>query len=104
MSDPTLIGQLRLSGPHHLPTTFAFRPVTTTTPPTTDSTPDYAAIEPHLPRTVEAMRLYGGGFISALATALARADGSNRRKLLAAFGDQISAYGPGSRFFDVTPA
>lgn len=103
MSDPTLLGSIRLSGPHHTTFTFAFQPMTTT-PPAAPAVLDYATFEAHIGRTIDAMRLYGGGFMTALAGAIARADGRNRRKLFDAFAGEISAYGPGSRFFDATPA
>ena len=48
---------------------------------------------------VLAMRAYGGGFVTALARALEAADSQNRARLLAAFPDMVSAYGPGSAFY-----
>jgi hypothetical protein len=60
---------------------------------------DYATFCAQLDPTLDAMRLYGGGFLSALANALARADDSNRRILFVAFADKLADYGPGGRFF-----
>lgn len=49
-------------------------------------------------RTADAMRDYGGGFVSSLANALARADRDNARRLYDAFADLLIPYAPGGRF------
>lgn len=54
-------------------------------------------------RTVDAMRNHGGGFVSSLATALSRADGNNARKIYDTWPEIVRDFGPGSRFFEVTP-
>lgn len=41
---------------------------------------------------VDAMRKYGGNFISKLADAMVAADPKNREKLLNAFPDEVSKY------------
>jgi hypothetical protein len=70
---------------------------------TTTSTPsrlDYARFNAQLVPTLAAMRLYGGGFMTALAGAFAKADAANRHRLFTAFADKLADYGPGGRFFD----
>jgi hypothetical protein len=64
---------------------------------------DYYTFLAEKSRTVDSMARHGGGFVAALASAFSRADGSNTRRLYDAFPDIITAYGPGSRFFEVTP-
>lgn len=51
---------------------------------------------------VETMRRYGGHFCSKLADAIAAGDLSNKRKIIAAFPDLVSEYGPGSKFAKLT--
>lgn len=41
---------------------------------------------------LDAMRLYGGGFVQALAIAMLRADSENLRILTEAFSDKIQEY------------
>jgi hypothetical protein len=48
--------------------------------------------------TVQAMGSFGGGFVTALATAFYRADSANARKLEAAFPEMVAKYGPRSHF------
>lgn len=60
---------------------------------------DYDTFMRHRSGIVHAMRCYGGGFASALAHAIARADGDNARRLHSAFSHLIDQYGPGSPFF-----
>lgn len=48
---------------------------------------------------LRAMHIYGGGFVSALATAWSAADSLNSARLAAAFPDLVASYGPGSMFF-----
>lgn len=74
----------------------------TTTPIATPAAPslDYAHFSAQISPTLAAMRLYGGGFMTALAGAFAKADAANRHRLFTAFADQLAAYGPGGRFFD----
>ena len=47
------------------------------------------------------MDQYGGSFVSALAQALRYADPTNRQRLLDAFPDLVTKYGPGSSFAQV---
>lgn len=60
---------------------------------------DYDTFIQHRAGIVDAMRSYGGGFVSALALAIARADSDNARRLHQAFPHLIDAYGPQSPFF-----
>lgn len=60
---------------------------------------DYDTFMRHRPAIVDAMRSHGGGFASALAVAISRADGGNARRLHTAFADLINDYGPHSPFF-----
>lgn len=46
----------------------------------------------------ETMRKYGGHFMSKLADAICVADSSNKKKLIDAFPEVVTTYGPGSRF------
>lgn len=46
----------------------------------------------------ETMRRYGGHFCAKLADAICVADSSNKRKIIVAFPDIVSKYGPGSAF------
>lgn len=48
---------------------------------------------------VDAMHRYGGGFVNALASAMERADGRNRQRLLDTFPDIVNDYGPGGLFY-----
>lgn len=41
-----------------------------------------------------AMESYGGGFARAIAEAFFRADGDNKKRLLAAFGDLFEKFAP----------
>ena len=50
---------------------------------------------------LKAMRIYGGGFVKALAEAWARADNFNEARLVQAFPDYVTQYGPGSAFYQV---
>jgi hypothetical protein len=54
-------------------------------------------------RTADAMRMYGGGFVSALAATLTKADTNNARKIYDTWPEIVRDFGPGSRFFEVTP-
>lgn len=48
-----------------------------------------------------ALEWFGGSFAEAIGTALIKADGTNRRRLIEAFGDNLLAkYGPGSYFYE----
>ena len=58
----------------------------------------YAEFRTHKIRTIEAMRTKGGGFVAALATALAAADPTNTERLYRAFHDVLAPYAPGGRF------
>ena len=49
------------------------------------------------------MRMYGGGFVSALAATLTKADTNNARKIYDTWPEIVRDFGPGSRFFEVTP-
>jgi len=49
--------------------------------------------------TIRAMRIYGGGFAVKLADLLEVADQENEARLLAAFPDYVTRYGPGSDVF-----
>lgn len=60
---------------------------------------DYDTFIRHRPGIVNAMRCYGGGFVSALAVAISRADNDNARRIHAAFPHYIDQYGPDSPFF-----
>jgi hypothetical protein len=44
------------------------------------------------------MKEYGGSFVVALANALQSADRKNKQRLIDAFPDYVSEYGPVSRF------
>jgi hypothetical protein len=44
------------------------------------------------------MKEYGGSFVVALANALQSADRKNKQRLIDAFPDYVSEYGPASRF------
>jgi len=46
----------------------------------------------------ETMRKYGGHFMSKLADAICVADLTNKKKLIDAFPEVVTTYGPGSRF------
>lgn len=46
----------------------------------------------------ETMRRYGGHFMSKLADAICVADLTNKKKLIDAFPEVVTTYGPGSRF------
>lgn len=48
---------------------------------------------------LKSMEIYGGGFVSALATAWFRADNENSAKLATAFPNLIVKYGPGSDYY-----
>lgn len=54
--------------------------------------------------TIKAMQQFGGGFVSALAAALSRADAQNTARIVAAFPDYIKEYGPKSKFYRVVKA
>ena len=47
------------------------------------------------------MDQYGGSFVSSIAQALRYADPTNRQRLLDAFPDLVTKYGPGTRFKQV---
>ena len=47
------------------------------------------------------MDQYGGSFVSSIAQALRYADPTNRQRLLDAFPDLVTKYGPGTRFNQV---
>jgi len=49
--------------------------------------------------TQQAMREYGGSFVSALSNAWAQADQYNSARIEAAFSDYVALYGPGSLFY-----
>ena len=68
----------------------------TTTPTTASCT--YADFRAAKLRTIEAMRTKGGGFVAALAAALAAADPTNTERLYRAFHDVLAPYAPGGRF------
>ena len=53
---------------------------------------------------LQAMRHYGGGFVSALSEAWARADATNAARLAASFPDITKDYGPGSAFYEAIKA
>lgn len=44
------------------------------------------------------MEAYGGGFVVALANAMRKADASNKNRLILAFPEYVSEYGPDSKF------
>lgn len=46
----------------------------------------------------ETMRKYGGHFMSKLADTICVADSTNKKKLIDAFPEIVTTYGPGSRF------
>jgi hypothetical protein len=72
--------------------------MTTTTP--TVASLDFARFSAQLVPTLAAMRLYGGGFMTALAGAFAKADAANRHRLFTAFADKLADFGPDGCFFD----
>ena len=74
----------------------------TTTPAATSTVTslDYARFSAQLVPTLAAMRLYGGGFMTALAGAFAKADAANRHILFTAFADKLADFGPDGCFFD----
>ena len=64
---------------------------------------DFQTFYAYRGRTADAMRSHGGGFVSGLATALTRADGSNARKIYDTWPEIVRDFGPGSYFFELTP-
>lgn len=67
------------------------------------ATADFETFFAYRGRTADAMRMYGGGFVSALASTLTKADTSNARKIYDTWPEIVRDFGPGSRFFEVTP-
>ena len=49
--------------------------------------------------TIKAMRIYGGGFVNALAEAWRLADANNSARIESSFADYMEKYGPHSELY-----